>query len=250
MLMRSLFVAGAFAAAAVGATPASAAIVTGNFTFNVVTGNTGGGFDATNVAPAFVGNPVNATFNYSGALNFSNQESQNAGSTGDLNSTFFASAGNSAASSYGISGYNGLGSVALAGGGTDNYATLDGFLAGSGSASSFQYGSYYTIGIGSFAPGTVLTITHDDGASFYDGINRVGTTVSGPTGETTDVVTVTNNDPLTLYYGRQNGTPSILEVSVSAVPEPSTWAMMILGFAGVGFMAYRRKQKGSSFRLA
>ena len=29
----------------------------------------------------------------------------------------------------------------------------------------------------------------------------------------------------------------------SAVPEPSTWAMMIFGFAGVGFMAYRRKSK-------
>ena len=28
-----------------------------------------------------------------------------------------------------------------------------------------------------------------------------------------------------------------------AVPEPSTWAMMILGFAGIGFMAYRRKNK-------
>jgi hypothetical protein len=28
-----------------------------------------------------------------------------------------------------------------------------------------------------------------------------------------------------------------------AVPEPSTWAMMIVGFAGVGFMAYRRKSK-------
>jgi PEP-CTERM motif-containing protein len=28
-----------------------------------------------------------------------------------------------------------------------------------------------------------------------------------------------------------------------AVPEPSTWAMMILGFAGIGFMAYRRKSK-------
>jgi hypothetical protein len=27
----------------------------------------------------------------------------------------------------------------------------------------------------------------------------------------------------------------------AAVPEPSTWAMMILGFASVGFMAYRRK---------
>jgi hypothetical protein len=29
----------------------------------------------------------------------------------------------------------------------------------------------------------------------------------------------------------------------SAVPEPSTWAMMLLGFAGVGFMSYRRKSK-------
>jgi hypothetical protein len=27
----------------------------------------------------------------------------------------------------------------------------------------------------------------------------------------------------------------------AAVPEPSTWAMMILGFAGIGFMAYRRE---------
>jgi hypothetical protein len=38
--------------------------------------------------------------------------------------------------------------------------------------------------------------------------------------------------------------------AVSAVPEPSTWAMMILGFCGVGFMAYRRKQNGPSLRLA
>jgi hypothetical protein len=29
----------------------------------------------------------------------------------------------------------------------------------------------------------------------------------------------------------------------SPVPEPSTWAMMILGFFGVGFMAHRRKSK-------
>ena len=30
---------------------------------------------------------------------------------------------------------------------------------------------------------------------------------------------------------------------LAAVPELSTWAMMILGFVGVGFMAYRRKAK-------
>ena len=40
--------------------------------------------------------------------------------------------------------------------------------------------------------------------------------------------------------------------SVSAVPEPSTWAMMILGFLGLGFLGYRKtsKSSGHSFRLA
>lgn len=30
---------------------------------------------------------------------------------------------------------------------------------------------------------------------------------------------------------------------VVSVPEPSTWAMMVLGFAGVGYLAYRRRNK-------
>jgi hypothetical protein len=29
-----------------------------------------------------------------------------------------------------------------------------------------------------------------------------------------------------------------------AVPEASTWAMMILGFAGIGVLAYRRRRNG------
>jgi hypothetical protein len=37
--------------------------------------------------------------------------------------------------------------------------------------------------------------------------------------------------------------------AIAPVPEPSTWAMMILGFAGVGFMGYRRKS-APTFRLA
>jgi hypothetical protein len=37
--------------------------------------------------------------------------------------------------------------------------------------------------------------------------------------------------------------------AVAAVPEPSTWAMMILGFCGLGFMAYRRKQSGPALRM-
>ena len=39
-------------------------------------------------------------------------------------------------------------------------------------------------------------------------------------------------------------------VIATAVPEPSTWAMMILGFCGVGFMAYRRKQNGAALSVA
>jgi hypothetical protein len=32
----------------------------------------------------------------------------------------------------------------------------------------------------------------------------------------------------------------------SAVPEPSTWAMMLIGFAGLGYAAYRRQRKNAA----
>jgi hypothetical protein len=40
------------------------------------------------------------------------------------------------------------------------------------------------------------------------------------------------------------------ETHAPPIPEPSTWAMMILGFAGVGFMAYRRKRGGDALTAA
>jgi hypothetical protein len=49
--------------------------------------------------------------------------------------------------------------------------------------------------------------------------------------------------------GLSSNDPGVIDAGVdsfgaiAAVPEPSTWAMMILGFAGIGFMAYRRKSK-------
>jgi len=30
---------------------------------------------------------------------------------------------------------------------------------------------------------------------------------------------------------------------IAAVPEPSTWAMLIIGFCGLGFLARRRKNR-------
>jgi choice-of-anchor C domain-containing protein len=42
--------------------------------------------------------------------------------------------------------------------------------------------------------------------------------------------------------------PALDNVSVSAVPELSTWIMMLIGFAGVGSLAYRRaKKQAASF---
>jgi hypothetical protein len=43
-------------------------------------------------------------------------------------------------------------------------------------------------------------------------------------------------------------TAAVSNSVISPVPEPSTWAMMILGFAGLGFMAYRRTS--GTLRLA
>jgi hypothetical protein len=41
------------------------------------------------------------------------------------------------------------------------------------------------------------------------------------------------------------GTFTLSSTTISAVPEPSTWAMLILGFVGVGFVASRRKKQNT-----
>lgn len=54
--------------------------------------------------------------------------------------------------------------------------------------------------------------------------------------------------PLTLTYTQDADPTRALALdhtadfgSVRGVPEPSTWAMMILGFVGLGFMAHRKR---------
>jgi choice-of-anchor C domain-containing protein len=60
-----------------------------------------------------------------------------------------------------------------------------------------------------------------------------------------------DNDPGFAAFGPALDNVSVVDLSaVSPVPETSTWAMMILGFLGVGFMAYRRKSPAASLRLA
>jgi len=57
------------------------------------------------------------------------------------------------------------------------------------------------------------------------------------------------NDGLYAFYNPSNcgpcqeagDFPSFISFSVTGIPEPSTWAMMLLGFFGLGLVAYRRK---------
>jgi hypothetical protein len=89
----------------------------------------------------------------------------------------------------------------------------------------------HTIGSGGSTSGSDLYFGFDDLTNTYTSI-----TFDNPS--TVDVFAFDN-----LSIGSlQQVTPS--------VPEPSTWAMMLLGFAGIGFMAYRRKQNGAGIRLA
>jgi hypothetical protein len=81
----------------------------------------------------------------------------------------------------------------------------------------------------------------------------IGTLVGG--GTVTQTFDVSNTSFQTYLFGGSfsgltsvswtatTETPQFANINVSAVPEPSTWAMLLLGFTGIGFMAYRRKSK-------
>jgi hypothetical protein len=46
--------------------------------------------------------------------------------------------------------------------------------------------------------------------------------------------------------GNSAGLSTLRIDGVAAVPEPATWAMMIFGFAAIGFTAYRRSRKAAA----
>lgn len=61
---------------------------------------------------------------------------------------------------------------------------------------------------------------------------------------------VVNFTPSTTTPVKGDGFSEVLQVS--AIPEPTTWAMMLFGFLGLGLLAYRRdrRSRGWNFRLS
>jgi hypothetical protein len=85
-----------------------------------------------------------------------------------------------------------------------------------------------------------------DGTTYIN-INPVG---NQPWTQYSFNVTATGNDTFSVAFRNDpsfDGLDNFSVSSVSAVPEPSTWAMMILGFVGLGFMTYRRKNSVVQF---
>lgn len=96
--------------------------------------------------------------------------------------------------------------------------------------------------------GESFTVTHDDGLTLSIGGNLV-INQPGPTSPVTQTFTYGGPDgtfAFQLVYGECCGGPAELQISLpleSAVPEPSTWAMMIVGFAGLGYMGFRQSRR-------
>jgi hypothetical protein len=67
------------------------------------------------------------------------------------------------------------------------------------------------------------------------------------TGEFIDSVRISVDSPNDFRFARQFDFGNAL---APAVPEASTWAMMLLGFAGIGFMAYRRRNQLAAHTVA
>lgn len=239
--MRKTAIALALAATAL-ASPALAA-----YQVTVHTAMTGVSFNANQSAGTLAlfasgtNSASKATFTYNGTLNFSSTGAQNTTAAGDLNSAFFTTPANMSgyAKVYGPNGNVGYSNVNQA------FNTQANFLASSGSVANYAWGSLYFFDsdVGNYG-GQTLTITHDDGVSVY--VNGSSTALAGFTAGPTSAITesVVLGAGVTSYrivYGRQNGSPSVLQLSLSgAVPEPSTWAMMLLGFGVVGYSMRRR----------
>lgn len=130
------------------------------------------------------------------------------------------------------------------GGGTNNIdafqtAILSGTVIGTGAAAS-------------------LHVTGDDDVLVYlNGIYMGG--IPGVHGSlSTDVSLGTlgiGPYSLQVFYADRARTDAVFGMdltgaTVNGVPEASTWAMLILGFVGVGFMAYRRKESATAMRMA
>ena len=113
---------------------------------------------------------------------------------------------------------------------------------GGAQVSSGSYGAYTAIVI-AFAGAHQLGSYSATGTTTTDGLNNPVHFI----GLLSDAPNITSllffSDSVLSQDETVIATVSLNEHVVPPVPELSTWAMLILGFAGIDFMAYRRKSR-------
>lgn len=141
----------------------------------------------------------------------------------------------------------------------------------------FLTGASFTVNIGTtnfsflnYETGFMQLRSSANSFAFFDVLERVGTIANLPFLQVDAAAADLFDDPsdpstihiaglpgmLRMSSAEGNGTTIVyadwqialdsVTASVSAIPEPSTWAMMILGFAGIGLVTYR--QRNMAFR--
>jgi hypothetical protein len=153
---------------------------------------------------------------------------------GVLNGSFAACVNNPGGNCLDLVGSPGLGGISsiptfnLTAG--DTYAITFGYIL-QGFATGVTPTSDFTVGLGSFSNQlTAIPMVQDASLSFTPGSNETGVNL------TFAALTTPDN-----FHGPVLDHIVLTETSsVTTVPELSTWAMMLMGFAGVGFVGYLR----------
>jgi opacity protein-like surface antigen len=124
------------------------------------------------------------------------------------------------------------------GGTSDNLGTFN-----LGALPNTFTGDVFNLFVNFTAPGT--------GSSIVEAVLK-GTVTNGSNGSvfinfdnTPQLITASNGSQFTLQVNDVSITPGVLQIlsgQLQAVPEPSTWAMMLLGFGAIGFATRRRRQ--------
>jgi hypothetical protein len=115
--------------------------------------------------------------------------------------------------------------------------------------------TYIGLYLGSVDSFNNITLNQASGASItYDGdqlFNPANPTGNQGNGGSVYLNFFDTGSTFTSITFTSNGTAEEFDnvAFASAVPEPATWAMMILGFLGIGFLSYR-KSSGSALRMA
>lgn len=101
-----------------------------------------------------------------------------------------------------------------------------------------------------FASGPNLTVRHDDGIEVvygniggpaYTGFNP---NVTAPITESGSCSLCTFPGQVGIVYNEAGGPPGVLQVT--SVPEPATWALMLIGFGGLGVAARRSRSMAAA----